>query len=432
MIRSTHTSARKVAPASAATIGTPARELDVETVIKASQALSSEIVLSTLIEKLMRIVVEHAGAERGLLILLRGDEPRIEAEATTGQGKPQVSVRQTVVTSLDLPKSALQYVIRTRECVVLDDALAGNLYSEDEYVRQKRARSVLCLPIVKQTKLIGALYLENCLTPHAFTSDRIAVLELLSAQAAISLENAKLYADLQRSQTYLAQGQSISHTGSFGRNIVSGEMYWSEEAHKIYELDRSVKPTMEFVFQRVHPDDRDLLRQTIDRSIHEQEDFSVDYRLLRPDGSVKYLHVLARAMQTSSGHVEFVGTVTDVTERKQAKQKFRGLLESAPDATIVMNGQGRIVLVNAQVEKLFGYQREELLGQEIEILVPERFRGRHPHHRKQFFAQPRVRPMGEGLGLHGRRKDEPSFLSRSVLARWRRRREHLSPAPSAT
>jgi PAS domain S-box-containing protein len=398
------------APAfSAATIGTLARDLDVETVIKASQALSSEIVLSTLIEKLMRIVVEHAGAERGLLILLHGDEPRIEAEATTGQGRPQVSVRQTVVTSLDLPKSALQYVIRTRECVVLDDALAGNLYSEDEYVRQKRARSVLCLPIVKQTKLMGALYLENCLTPRAFTSDRIAVLELLSAQAAISLENAALYADLQRSQTYLAQGQSISHTGSFGRNVFSGEMYWSEETYKIYELDRSVKPTMEFVFQRVHPDDRDLLRQTIDRSIHEKEDFSVDYRLLRPDRSVKYLHVLARAVQTSSGAVEFVGTVTDVTERKQAEQKFRGLLESAPDGTIVMNGQGRIVLVNAQVEKLFGYRREELLGQEIEILVPERFRGRHPQHRKEFFTQPRVRPMGEGLGLHGRRKDGTEF-----------------------
>jgi PAS domain S-box-containing protein len=394
---------------SAATIGTPVRELDVETVIKASQALSSEIVLSRLIEKLMRIVVEHAGAERGLLILLHGDEPRIEAEATTGQGKPQVSVRRTVVTSLDLPKSALQYVIRTRECVVLDDALVRNLYSEDEYVRQKRARSVLCLPIVKQTKLIGALYLENRLTPRAFTSDRIALLELLSAQAAISLENAALYADLQRSETYLAHGQSISHTGSFGRNAFSGEMYWSAETYKIYELDRSVKPTMEFVFQRVHPDDRDLLRQTIDRSIHEKEDFSVDYRLLRPDGSVKYLRVVARAMQTSSGDVEFVGTVTDVTERKQAEQKFRGLLESAPDGTIVMNRQGRIVLVNAQVEKMFGYQRDELLGQEIEILVPERFRGRHPQHRKEFFAQPRVRPMGQGLGLYGRRRDGTEF-----------------------
>ena len=160
-----------------------------------------------------------------------GDEPQIEAEATTGHGRVEVAVRQAAVTPSDLPQSALHYVIRTRERVVLDDASVGNLYSEDEYVRQKRPRSVLCLPIVKQTKLVGALYLENNLTPRAFTSDRVAVLELLASQAAISLENASLYSDLQRSEAFLAQGQSISHTGSFGWNVSSGEIYWSEETY---------------------------------------------------------------------------------------------------------------------------------------------------------------------------------------------------------
>jgi transcriptional regulator with GAF, ATPase, and Fis domain len=126
--------------------------------------------------------------------------------------------------------------------VVLDDASAGNLYLEDEYVRKMRPRSVLCLPIVKQMKLVGALYLENNLTPRAFTSDRVAVLDLLASQAAISLENAILFSDLQRSEAYLAQGQSISQTGSFGWSVLSGEIYWSEETYTIFEYDRALKP----------------------------------------------------------------------------------------------------------------------------------------------------------------------------------------------
>jgi transcriptional regulator with GAF, ATPase, and Fis domain len=255
---------------STSTIGTPIRQLDVETVVKASQTLSSEIILGELIEKLMRIAVEHAGAERGLLILLRGDDPQIEAEATTGHDRAEVTLRQDAIKPMDLPKSVLQYMIRTRERVVLDDASVTKLYAEDEYVRAKHARSILCLPIIKQTKLVAALYLENNLTPRAFTADRVDLLEMLASQAAISLENANLYADLQRSEAFLAQGQNISHTGSFGWNVLSGEIYWSEETYRIFEYDRAAKPTLELIFQRIHPDDRDLVQQTIDRATDEK------------------------------------------------------------------------------------------------------------------------------------------------------------------
>jgi GAF domain-containing protein len=149
-------------------------------VVKASQAVSGEIVLGKLIKTLLRIAVEHAGAERGLLILFPGDEPQIEAEATTGRGQVEVTLHQTTVSSAELPESVLHYVTRARENVILDDALAQNPFSADEYICQKHPRSVLCLPLVKQAKLIGVLYLENNLASHVFTPVRISVLELLA------------------------------------------------------------------------------------------------------------------------------------------------------------------------------------------------------------------------------------------------------------
>jgi PAS domain S-box-containing protein len=179
------------------TIGASVEQLDVGTVLKAAQAVSGEIILGELIKTLLRIAVENAGAERGLLILFPGDKPRIEAEATTGRGQVEVTLRQAPVSSDELPESVLHTVIRTRESVILDDALTQNPFSEDRYIYQKHIRSVLCLPLVKQAKLTGALYLENNLASHVFTPARISVLELLASQAAISLENARLYNDLQ-------------------------------------------------------------------------------------------------------------------------------------------------------------------------------------------------------------------------------------------
>jgi PAS domain S-box-containing protein len=128
---------------------------------------------------------------------------------------------------------------------------------------------------------------------------------------------------LRRSEAFLAQGQTLSHTGSFGWSVLSGEIYWSEETYNIFQYDRAVKPTLELVFQRIHPDDRDLVKQIIDDASEERADLDFEHRLMMPDGSVKHLHVMARALTPSSGKLEFVGAVTDITAAKQAEEKLR-------------------------------------------------------------------------------------------------------------
>jgi GAF domain-containing protein len=186
----------KSIPDSTATIVTPVEQLDLATVIRVSEAVSGEIVFEKLINTLMSSAIEHAGAERGLLILPRGDKYQIEAEATTSSDNVNVVLKQARVTAADLPKSVFHYVLRTKESVLLHDASSQNSFSADDYIRDHRSRSVLCLPILKQTRLIGLLYLENNLTTAAFTPARMAVLTLLASQAAISIENASLYREV--------------------------------------------------------------------------------------------------------------------------------------------------------------------------------------------------------------------------------------------
>lgn len=128
---------------------------------------------------------------------------------------------------------------------------------------------------------------------------------------------------LRQSEAYLAQAQELSHTGSFGLSIATGEAIWSRETFRIFECDPATKPTLNFVFQRIHPEDRDTVRRTLDRAYRLAEDFDHEYRLLMPDGSLKYLHSVARAVRHEAGRIEFVGAVTDVTIAKEAEQRLR-------------------------------------------------------------------------------------------------------------
>jgi hypothetical protein len=124
------------------------------------------------------------------------------------------------------------------------------------------------------------LYLENSLASHVFTPARIGVLKLLASQAAISLENAHLYGDLDQAQAYLSEAQKLSQTGSVGWVPSSGELFWSSETYRIFDYDPAIKPTLEMILQRVHPEDRSMVQQLLDRASRTGHEWNLDYRLL--------------------------------------------------------------------------------------------------------------------------------------------------------
>src|SRR5262249_36274964 len=177
------------APDARGTIGAPIEHLELATVLNVSQAVAGELVLDTLVETLLRTALEHAGAERGLLIVPRGGDLSIQAEATTSGSAVRVRLCETPVAAAALPASVVRYAARTHERVLLDDAAGQHPFATDAYLRAQPARSVLCVPLVKQGALVALLYLENTLAPHVFTPARLAVLQVLASEAAMALEN---------------------------------------------------------------------------------------------------------------------------------------------------------------------------------------------------------------------------------------------------
>lgn len=212
----------EAAPAAPRTIETAVEQLDLATVTGISQAVSGEFELAKLLDKLMRMALEHAGAERCLLTLARDGEQRVAALAITAGDTVDVRLCDEPASAAMLPESVLQYVLRTRESVILDDALGEPPFAADPYVAGQRVRSVLCLPLINQTKLTGALYLENNLAARVFVPGRIAILKLLASQAAITLENARLYQVLAEREARIRR--------LVDANIV-GILIWDTEGH---------------------------------------------------------------------------------------------------------------------------------------------------------------------------------------------------------
>jgi PAS domain S-box-containing protein len=320
-----HLRADKPLSDSTTTILAPVEHLDLATVIKVSAAVSGEIVLEKVIDMLMRTAIEHAGAERGLLILPRADEYRIEAEVTTSSDQVKVDLRQANVSALDLPESVFRYVLRTKENVVLHDASAENPFSADDYIREHHARSVLCLPIVKQTRLLGVLYLENNLTIHAFTPARMAILKLLASEAAVSMENAHLYRDLAEREARIRRLVDANIIGIFiwdlqGRIVEANDAFLRMVGYDHDDVvSRCVRWTDLTPPEWLDPEEQPFVPELqMTGSLH-----PVEREFFRKDGS--RVPVLIGAASFEEAGSQGVAFVLDLTERKRSADALRAL-----------------------------------------------------------------------------------------------------------
>ena len=324
------------------TIGTPVEHLDLDTVLKVSQAVSGEVVLEKLIDMLMRTAIEHAGAERGLLILSRSGERRIEAEAITSGDTIIVRLLETPAEDAAVPDSIVHFVARTRESVILDDASAQNAFSADAYFQQQPARSILCLPLINQAKLIGLLYLENNLAPHVFTPTRMTVLKLLASQAAISLENTRLYRDLEEREAKIRRLVDSNIVGIFIWNL-EGEIIEANEAFlRMVGYSRQDLLSGRLRWTDLTPadwHDRDELAIAGLKATGIVQPFEKEY--LRKDGD--RVPVLIGAAFFEESENEGVAFVLDLSERKRAEDERNRAQDALLQAQVELARVSRIM-----------------------------------------------------------------------------------------
>ncbi|MFL6710265.1 MAG: AAA family ATPase, partial [Massilia sp.] len=309
----------------ATTINAPVEHLDLATVLRISEAVSGEIVLEKLIDTLMRSAVEHAGAERGLLILPFEGDYRIEAEVITSAAQVQVQLRQSAIGAADLPQSVFRYALRTGDSVLLHDAMNASAFSDDDYVRERHARSVMCMPILKQSRLLGMLYLENNLAPSAFTPARIAILKLLASQAAVSMENARLYRDLAEREAKIRRLVDANIIGIV-ISAVDGRIIEANDAFlRIVGYNRDEFVARGVCWPKITPPEwlhmDEAFRMPELKLTGRLQPFEKEF--FRKDGSRVPVLVGAARFEDESGQV--VAFVLDLSERKRDAEALRAL-----------------------------------------------------------------------------------------------------------
>ncbi|MBW4421156.1 MAG: AAA family ATPase [Myxacorys californica WJT36-NPBG1] len=384
---------------------------DLAAVMKAAQAISSEIELERLLSCLMRILIENAGAQTGSLILERAGEWSIEAACELNDGENiSTQVLQSIPIANRLPESIIQYVIRTHESVILNDATREGNFTNDPYIQHNQTKSLLCLPLLNQSKLIGVLHLENQLAFGAFTPERSQVLHLLSAQAASAIQNAKLYSEVRASESKMAQFLEAVPVG-IGVLDATGRPYYANQ-QGVQLMGKGIDPAVPP--EQIAEDYQFYVAGTNQVYLTEKlpiiralsgERTTIDDVEIRQNNVAIPVEVWGTPVFDEQGKVAYaIAAFQDITERKQTEhllanynrtleqqvvertaalqqseaevrdqeQELRLITDALPVCISYVDVDQRYRFVNRTYEDWFHYSRTEILGKSVRELLGEK------------------------------------------------------------
>lgn len=217
-------------------------------------------------------------------------------------------------------------------------------------------------------------------------------------------------AELLQKNHLLRLAEKIILMGHWQWDLRTNDVLWSDNLYQVFGQKKGSHITYDIYFSYVHPEDTEYVARSVQKSLDDKKFHNFFHRILLADGTVKTIHLMGQVITDEKGEaIEMVGTCQDVTEQRMAEKKFRGLLESAPDAMVIIDEKGLIQLVNAQTENIFGYTKDEMLGQKPEMLVPERFRPNSTETEPFFSYSLRHHTEGEKHDLWGQRKNGEEF-----------------------
>jgi two-component system sensor kinase FixL len=210
---------------------------------------------------------------------------------------------------------------------------------------------------------------------------------------------------LRESEQHMALAASAAELAMWMWDIPRDEVWVTDKGRALFGFAQSEKINLERFLDTIHPEDRDRVRQAVADAVSGTGEYESEFRIVLPEVQTRWIATRGRTEFSAGKAVRMRGVALDITLRKQAEERFRLVVEAAPNAMVMINGEGKIELANAQTEAVFGYTRQELVGHPLEMLIPERFRSQHPGYRRIYQANPTARAMGAGRELFGRRKD---------------------------